>query len=722
MKSEILNKLEILLQTENVLSVQKEFKQLSAQFRSLAAHGISDIDESEEDHEDDEHDDEVNAHVERVEVKTDTESSDKKEDTESIDEKAQQAETNEQKTRAVEVSDTAATPTIEAIDHKEGIDEKAQQAESDDVKSDHTETLKTAANMKDESAAEKTDLEVAQNENEGITEKAQQAESEKSKPEVVVTKEGAEEPTAMDEDDSEDDSKVESVAQTTDNVGIDEAMQRFKELTAQFKEKTEKQKGLKKREEEDTVKTAKHLLQELGLLVENEENISKAFNGFNAIQEKWKSLPKVSNDAYRELNAEYNKHAEKFFYNINIYKELKELDLKHNLEQKLLVLEDQRKLVDINDIRRMEVEVRLNQDRWNEIGPTYKEQWDKIKDEFWDLTRDVYKKVQDFYNQRREQQIKNYEIKEELLSRVKHLVSLDLKSNKKWQEKTAEIIEIQKEWKMIGYVPKDKTSIWKEFRKTSDQFFENKRAYYKEIRDEQDANKKRKMQLLSRAEELKDSEDWSEASSELIKLQKDWKEIGPAHQRDENKMWRKFREYCDHFFQKRKAHKSEESSEFEENHKAKNALLEELAAFEPGADRNKNIDTLKEFSEKWRGIGHVPYKAKDKVNKEYKRILDEKYGLLKIDRKEKEKIRFEQKLEDIKDNDKNDYLIRKEQDNIRNKISKLNTEAIQLENNIGFFANSKGAEKLKHEVELKIDKVKDEIDILKERLSMLRDA
>lgn len=702
MKSEILNKLESLLQTENVLSVQKEFKQLSAQFRSLAAHGISDIDESEDDHEDDDHDDEVNAHSQQAEAKPQTESTSKKD--------------------AGEISEGEESAKSASAESEEGIDEMAQKAETTEVKSEGDETSPTQPSTANETVGEKSDSDKAQNELKDPTEKAQKAESEKSEPEVVVTKTDAEASSAEEKEADTDDNSDESADQTADSSEIARAMQQFKDIVARFKEKTEKQKELKKREEEETLKTAKHLLQELAVLVENEENISKAFNGFNAIQEKWKSLPKVSNDAYRELNAEYNKHAEKFFYNINIYKELKELDLKHNLEQKLLVLEDQRKLVELNDIRRMEVEVRLNQDRWNEIGPTHKEEWDKIKDEFWDLTREVYKKVQDFYNQRREQQHKNYELKEELLNKVKHIVSLDLKSHKKWQEKTTELIAIQKEWKMIGYVPKEKTSIWKEFRKTSDQFFENKRAFYKDIRDEQEANKKRKMDLLNRAEELKDSEDWNTTSAEMIKLQKEWKTVGPAHQRDENKMWRKFRDYCDQFFKRRKAHKAEQSSEHEENLKAKNAILKELAAFEPGADRNQNIETLKAFSEQWRIIGHVPYKVKDKVNKEYKNVLDEKYGLLKIDKKEKEKIRFEQKLEDIKENDKNDYLIRKEQDNIRNKISKLNNEAIQLENNIGFFANSKGAEKLKHEVERKIDKVKDEIDVLKERLSLLRDA
>jgi len=708
MKSEILNKLEELLETENILTVQKEFKQLSAQFKSLAAHGISDIDDSDEDHEDDDHEDEVNEG--RADTPKSQDSPAKSSDSEKnsdasagIDEIAQTAESESGNPASLDSISAQSDKTTDAETTAASADEKGQKSESNtenDVKIDSD----SSDNQDSNSASIDDNRDAVLSDATTVDEKAQVAESKTEK----HVKADSETP---DPDDAEPKSQ-----------GIDEAMERFKNVVATFKEKTEKQRESRKKQEEETVKTSQHLIEELQTLVENEENIAKAFSGFNAIQEKWKSLPKVSNDAYRDLNAEYNKHAEKFFYNINIYKELKELDLKHNLEQKLIVLEDQKKLEDLNDIRRMEVEVRLNQDRWNEIGPTFKEEWDKIKDEFWSVTRNIYKKIQDFYNQRREQQNKNYDLKENLLSKMKHLTSLEIKSHKKWQEKTNEVKDIQSEWKMIGYVPKEKTGIWKEFRLVCDQFFDNKRTYYKEIREVQDANKDQKMNLLKKAEELKDSEDWAESSSALIKLQNEWKTIGPAHQRDENKMWRKFREACDQFFQKRKAQKSQDASEFEENLIAKNALLKDLEAFEPSTDRNESINALKEFAEKWRNIGHVPYKLKDKVNKGYKDLMDEKYGALKIDRKEKEKIRFEQKLEDIKDSDQNDYLIRKEQDNLRNKISKLKTESIQLENNMGFFANSKGAEKLKSEVEQKVNKVKEEITVLKERLKMLRNA
>lgn len=528
---------------------------------------------------------------------------------------------------------------------------------------------------------------------------------------------------ASPEHDEADEEDSEANAEEDDMSLTDELDNKFQELTNRYKEKLQKLKEEKEKLEKETVSKAKSLIEDLKQIVENEENIGKAFSAFNTIKDTWKELPKVSNDAYRDLNAEYNKYVEQFFYNINIYKELKELDLKHNLEEKQRVLEDQKKLLELNDIRLLEVEVRLNQDRWNEIGPTFKEEWDKIKDEFWTITRAIYKRIQDFYNARKEEQYKNLEKKKELLNRAKYLASLNLKAHKKWKEKTDEIIDLQKQWKMIGFVPKeDASKIWNEFRTVCDSFFDQKRKHYEELHAEQDANRDKKLKLVEEAEALKDSEDWKETASRLTKLQRDWKTIGAAHQRDENKLWRRFREACDHFFQARKGQRSEEIEEQKQNQVLKEKVIEELKAFEPGDDRKVNVDTLKAFSDRWRKIGHVPFKTKDSINKAYRDELDKKYAALKIDQRQKEQIRFEQKLADIKEGAQGGRSVKKEQDSIRGKISKLKGEITQLENNMGFFASSSQAEKLKQEVEKKIDKAKEEIDVLKERLKLIREA
>jgi hypothetical protein len=459
-------------------------------------------------------------------------------------------------------------------------------------------------------------------------------------------------------------------------------------------------------------------------LVANEENIGRAFARFNEIREHWKELPKVSNDAYRDLNAEYNKYVEQFFYNINIYKELKELDLKHNLDEKRAVLADQKKLLDENDIRLLEVEVRLNQDRWNEIGPTFKEEWDKIKGEFWETTRAIYAKIQEFYEGRKEEQEKNLEAKRQLVERVRHIATLELKSAKKWQDKSNELIRIQKEWKMVGFVPKEHSGeIWKELKSLCDGFFDRKRKHFEELRTIQNANKEAKMKLLERAMELKNSDDWKETSRILIDLQKEWKTIGAAHQRDENKMWRQFREACDHFFKRRNEFRAGRGEREKENLEKKKALLEEMDKWNPSGDnREENVKCLKSFSERWREIGFVPIDQKDEINERYKTILDEKYDALQLDVAEQKKLRLEEKIETFKDSSKGDFLLRKEQDHLRNKIGKLENDIIQFENNIGFFANSKGAEKLKEDVERKIERAREEIASLKEQLDMLRNA
>ncbi len=695
MKTEILTKLERLLETDNIFTVQQEFKQLAAQFRNLIDHGISDT-EGDDEQTDDEHDEDHSA---------DTKSS-------------READTKEVAPWIENSADSASSPKIEAV------------SDSDDVK----QTLQIKDKITDENTG-KEESSVSENAEETLTTDSSAVESftasESDEPTVIEESESTdiepksgqvEKDTAVETGNFSNKTVTDSQTKGNESESFDEAKAHFEAIVNKFTVRLEKARNEKKKLEEDTISTAKDLLEELQKLVENEENIGKAFNGFNAIQDKWKSLPRVSNDAYRDLNVEYNKFAEQFFYNINIYKELKELDLKHNLEQKLIVIEDQKKLSELNDIRRMEVEVRLNQDRWNEIGPTFKEEWNKIKDEFWSVTKVIYKKIQDFYNDRREQQQKNFEQKEELLKKLNQILAMNLKSNKKWQSKTSEVIDLQKQWKMIGFVPKEKGNIWKEFRKGCDMFFESKRLFLKEITDIQDANREAKQKLLDIAESIKDSEDFKETSHQLINLQKQWKEIGSANQRDENKLWRKFRQACDTFFQKRKGQKEEEITEQKANLVAKKELLKELDSFEPGSDPGENVKNLKSFAEKWRAIGHVPFKEKDHVNKAYKKLLDSKFGALKIDRKQKEKIRFEQKLEDIRDRDDNDYLIRKEQDAIRAKISKLKTEIIQFENNMGFFASSKEANKLKEEVALKVNKLEDEITTLKGRLALLREA
>ncbi len=694
MKNELLKKLEELLEAENPLDVQKEFNAAKTRLKSL---------------------------MERPVISDDKESpmhtEDKNKDAEKGIGENSSAETPE-------VPGEKMPETNTATDRSEGnASPAAINSENDAPTSEESATAAASA-----SEIEPAEAPAADGESQKSTVSVEAEASDAAEQKVQTESDTANAALASGPENRNtagkragDNDAPSPVQESEADENSDELLaKKFTEITKAFKAKVSAARDEMKRIEEETVATAKNLMEELKSIVENEENIGKAFSGFNAIQEKWKSLPKVSNDNYRDLNAEYNKLIERFFYNINIYKELKELDLKKNLEEKQKVLTAQKSLAESDDIRLLEVEVRMNQDRWNEIGPTYKEEWDKIKDEFWDVTRSVYKRIQDFYNARKEEQERNLDAKKALLEKAREIEALELKAHKKWQEKTKEIIALQNEWKLIGFVPKDKgKKVWKAFREVCDSFFDKKRAHYAEIRAEQDANKNVKESLLKEAESLKDSENWKETADRLIHLQKKWKETGPAHQRDENKLWRQFRAACDHFFQARNDQRAENKEEEKENLKRKEEIIEALEKFEPDPADKEAVEKLKSFSEQWRNVGHVPFKAKDKVNKAYKDLMDQKFAVLKIDRREKEKIRFEEKVGLLKSSDAKDKLVRKEQDIIRGKISKIESEINQYENNLGFFAQSKGAEKLKEQVLQKIEKAKQDVDALYAQLDVL---
>lgn len=716
MKAEIIAALEKLLENEDVLEVQKEFKKLSTQFKSFR----------------------VNPTAEDEKAAGSAETSKETEVASQSNFSAQDA------TKSTTGSSESLKSSPELADKSIGItesktDEEHTASEAHATKSDEPAELNpddsddtiapenTIDNgVKEAGHTEEPSSEESENTNDTITENIPAAED--------LIENGNDTSAKMETVQPSDDKAAESAdaspeihggsSQTESTVEeVDILDEKFKELTELFKTRISEAKATRKKIEEETLAKAKDLLAELEKLVAQEENIGKAFSGFNAIRDHWKALPKVSNDDYRDLNMEYNKLVERFFYNINIYKELKELDLKHNLEQKLLVLEDQKKLLELNDIRLLEVEVRMNQDRWNEIGPTFKDDWEKLKDEFWSITRTIYGKIQAFYDQRREEFEKNLEAKKALLEEVKRIEQLELKSPKKWQEKTKLVIDLQHQWKMIGFVPKEKAgSIWKEFRKTCDAFFEKKRQHFAEIHEVHEANKLAKEKLVNQAEQLKDSQEWNETSKVLIQLQNDWKGIGPAHQRDDNALWRRFRQACDHFFTARNAQKSGESAEQAENLTKKKALIEKIAAHKPGPDSSSNIEQLKAFGEEWRAIGHVPFKEKDAINKAYKKVMDEQFDSLKIERKVRQQVQFEEKVENLKEARGGERLLQKEEDFIRNKINKIRAEINQYENNMGFFANSKGAEKLKEEVIKKIDKAKAEVEELEGQLQLLRNA
>jgi hypothetical protein len=334
----------------------------------------------------------------------------------------------------------------------------------------------------------------------------------------------------------------------------------------------------------------------------------------------------------------------------------------------------------------------------------------------------IYERINKHYDEKRAIQQENLEKKELLLTKIKALVELvdSNKTTKDWEKSTAEVLEVQKAWKEVGFAPKkENEEIWKSFRAECDVFFDSKKAFYEVLRSEFDKLAEQKQKLIDQASELKDSTDWKNTTEKIIQLQKRWKSIGNAGQKNEQRLWKDFRAVCDHFFNAKSEFYAEKDKENEGNLELKKALITEMESYKIPTDKEEALAALNSFSNKFNAIGHVPLASKDEVFKAYKTVLDKLYGELNIEGEEKEKILFEARINTLKASPIASKLLDKEKVELKKKIEELKGTIIQYENNLGFFANSKGANALKEDVEKKIEHSKTKIQEIKRKLKLI---
>lgn len=300
------------------------------------------------------------------------------------------------------------------------------------------------------------------------------------------------------------------------------------------------------------------------------------------------------------------------------------------------------------------------------------------------------------------------------------MFKIDPQDSKQWKTATDQILAIQAEWKTIGFGPKKENQIvWKGFRAKCDQFFDSKNEFFKDINADFDKIKAKKEALIEKLAGIKNAENWNETTKLIVGLQKQWKQLGSAGQRNENKLWKKFREPIDAFFTKKDEHFDSLDKANEGNLKLKEDLIKTIEAFKLPKDTKVGIAQLQEFSKSFTAIGNVPYKEKDRIYKSYKSALDEKYNSLDMDKAEKEAILYSAKIEAIYNSPNMERELDKEAFFIRNKIDGLIKEKTQVETNLSFFANSDPNSPLLKSVKLQIDGIGQEVDIFKTKLKAL---
>ena len=498
----------------------------------------------------------------------------------------------------------------------------------------------------------------------------------------------------------------------------DDAEQRLKELFAEYRTKRNEFIAKLEEEKENNYKIKLQIIEELKELIDSNETLNQTFNTFRDLQQRWKETGPVPQAYVKDLWETYNLHVENFYNFIKINKELRDLDLKKNYETKLQLCEEAEELVlDPSPVNAFHKLQKLHE-QWRETGPVANEYKEQLWERFREASTKINKRHQEYFNSIKEEQKHNLELKTELCVKTEELSVAPLSTRKEWNKASEQLIDIQKVWKTIGFAPKkDNTKIYERFRNACDKFFENKRNFYLQIKAEMENNLHLKNDICAAAEALQESEEWKKATDELIALQKRWKEIGPVSRRYSDAIWKRFRNACDKFFERKAAFFASLDQQYEDNLAKKKQLLEELKTFVV-ENKERGFEALKELQHRWAEIGFVPIKQKEAIQKEYRKAVDAIFAKLRSNEKENRLERFKGKISSIAEGGDRRRL-RFERDRLYNKMKQIESDIALLENNIGFFSKSKNAEAMIREVNNKIAKAKEEMVTLIEKIEMI---
>lgn len=496
--------------------------------------------------------------------------------------------------------------------------------------------------------------------------------------------------------------------------------ERFYSLYKQYKEKRSAAVRQLEAEREENLKIKLGIIEELKALVQKEETLNKTYQEFRDLQERWRNTGLVPQAQANALLETYHHHVENFFNYVKINKELRDLDLKRNLDAKTALCEEAEKLLEENDVTNSFKQLQLLHARWKEIGPIPQEQKEVLWERFKNTSNQINEKHRKFFESLKLEQENNLKIKEEICEKAAALAENEYKSYADWENATKAILDLQEEWKHSGTViQKERNRIFKKFRTFCDAFFNRKREFYKQQNEEQVKNLQLKTALCEKAEALKESTDWKTATDKIIAYQKEWKTIGPAPKKYSNKIWNRFRSACDFFFERKHAFFKDIDSTYEKNLELKKALIEEVKQFTLSGNNEEDINLLKTFQTRWAQIGFVPIKAKDAIQEEFRNAINNWFDKLNLDEFNRDLERFRAKLSTMDSGENKEYKIINEREKLTAKIRLLETDINTWENNIGFIAKSNKSQALIDELESKIEKTRQRLVLLREKLKAL---
>jgi len=501
---------------------------------------------------------------------------------------------------------------------------------------------------------------------------------------------------------------------------VDPLEDRYKAAFDMYKEKKAADDVEQEKIKLQNLELKKQILEEIKQLISSEESLKKTYDDFKNLQEKWKQIGQVPRNEIEGLWNNYHFLVEKFFEKVKINKELKDLDLKKNLELKIQLCEKAEELLLEKSVTRSFKLLQKYHDEWKEIGPVMLDKKDEIWERFKTVSDNINSQRKEYYAKLNSEQETNFLAKSALCEKVESINAEEIANSNDWRIKTEQIFEIQELWESIGRAPaKQNDEIWERFRSAVNTFFNNKKEFFGELKEQQITNYNQKLDLCVQAEAMVNNTNWRQSTADILKLQQEWKKIGPVPKRYSDKIWKRFRAACDEFFAKKSSYFSNIQDIEKENLKKKEELIERMSSFQFTENKNENLEALKNFQREWMEIGHVPMDVKEKLQNTYRQTINQLMEKLKISSVEINTMNYKNRIENLKNSPEAGRALSHERMQLEGRINMLRNDIKLWENNIGFLANSKKANLLKEEFENKINNTKQELALLEAKLKML---
>ena len=465
------------------------------------------------------------------------------------------------------------------------------------------------------------------------------------------------------------------------------------------------------------------IVEELKELINPQENIKDTLKHFNELRERWKTAGPIPKDKYNHVWNNFHFHVENFYDYLHLDREARDLDFKHNLEQKQKIIARVEELVNEADINKAFRELQDLHRIWKEdIGPVSREHRDTIWNKFSDLTKQMHDKREVLFENQRGTELENLEKKKEIIAKIEVLATEKVNAHTQWLAQIEKVEALRTAFFSAGKVPSDvNEETWASFKTAVRNFNSFKNSFYKDIKKDQNENLSKKTALVAKAKELQESLDFASTTPIMKKIQEEWKQIGHVPRKYSDKIWKEFKEACNHYFDKLKEQKNEENSEEVEAFDAKKAYLEKLREFQLTGDHKTDLDAIKLHIETWKNFGKVPFPRRH-IEGKFNKILDALFEKLSLSKKDTDMMRFANRIDHLSESNDTRKLDN-EKIFLMRKIDEVQNEIFQLENNIQFFTNTRNAKKensIVVEVRKNIAIHKESLDVWKEKLKQLR--